>query len=804
MRFLHRRPSSLVAVPLSIVCAASVLASVAPAARAQDAAQDAAAVSAPSVGDVAVTSVRDDQAVLSEGASAGLRPGSIFTISRGGVVRAKLRVTAVTPTTSTATIFDIEGDYLVTVGDAARYFTFQPLPEIVPIPTPTPAEALPPDTTTETTTTNSDGTTSSTQTATQTGETTNTLPGTSAESTLDVRVKSVDGKNVVLDAGIKEGIRTGVNVPVWRNGSVAAILRVQSASTYESNAIITWADESAPALLIGDHIRLERTAPANGENGGEEVIRVGATAIPAVPIPYETGASNAVVPRADRTYEYLTALAVSGLIRSQTPDVFQDDGILRHRTENDITFTRAQIAGFVREAVDNSGETISARDRVALGALARDYARELDILRVDPVKLANLEPKGGFSLGYSGVARVSFGGGSSGNFDLPFSETQGTTRLNSGADLRANIYGNLSKKLSFFSTVDATTRLSTGNKSSNVALRRGYLSYDASTVARGLKVEIGRNEYWWGPGHFGTLMLSDVAGGLNSVHTVLRRGSFKYEGLYSPLGRGPSGGQRSLYGRNFQFELGSQSRIGFSETLLLPKKAFDTISAFASLSPVPIPLSFIQRARGGNTTGNQSNSLYEFYGETSLARGFQLYGEFLVDDISTTRNNLTRNRLGSLLGAHIYSPKDPAKLGLYAEFTTLGGRTYFPLRYEFDQDEDYNYLQGGDSLGYPVTATPNTLDRGGAESFRFSAYWKPTARLRLGAGFEFADINAEQDILQRQQTFRLRAAYDLSRNLTLYSRVLNVSTGRGSSAVGGGSGIGQVQRRFELGLAQSF
>ncbi len=825
MRFLHRKNLRLPsALPLSVFCAASFLVASAVPLRAQT----GSAVVAPSVEEAVVTSVRGETVMLSEGSDAGVRVGSIFTLSRSGIVRAKVRVTAVEAGSSEAALFDVADDYLVTVGDTARYFSYEtpvaatPTPAATPPPTPPPTPEV--ITTTETLPTpipsatgNETPTPSSTGTSTPTAS---GLPASASRGYLDARITQIIGKTVTLNVGLQDGVKTGINVPVWRNGSVAAILRVQSATSFESTALITWQDDAAQALAVGDTLRLESDTPVAVNSGSEVVINNGQTVAPvaAAPILYETGASNAVVPRADRAYEVLAGLAAAGLIRSQPADVFRDDGILRHRTENDINFTRAQIGAFIGEAVENAnadlvadanGKTrgLSTRNRAALGLLVRQFARELSILRVDPLKIEKFVPDNGFNLGFSGQLRASFVSGGNDGFTLPFSEPQGDIRLKSGADLRLNVFGDINKRLSFYSTFDATSKLGRNDDNSNAVLRRAVLSYDASNIARGLKIEVGKNEYWFGPGHYGTLLLSDVAGGLNSIHTQLKRGSFTYDGVYAALGTGPAGGKRSLYARNFQFQIGSQSRVGFAESLLASRSSFDAIDFAASLVPIPIPLSLVQRLRNKNIDGNSgdTNSLYNVYAETSIARGAQVYGEFLIDDISTTSANLTRNRLGTLLGAHLFTPSDPTRLGLYAEYTTLSGRTYFAQRYFADQTLDYNYFQRGDSLGYPNTPEPGNTGQGGADSFRFTLYGKPIKRLSLSAGFEFTDKNSEQADIRRQQVFRLRGVYNLSRSLSLYGRYIRVSTGRsGALALPPTTATQAKQSRFELGLAQSF
>jgi hypothetical protein len=259
---------------------------------------------------------------------------------------------------------------------------------------------------------------------------------------VNVRIKSVQDKTVTLDSGSNSGVRSGVNLPVVRDGNVVAILRVQTVAATESTALITWSDESTSPLSIGDIIRVENVVGAETPSTGRVVEAGRETApVPAAPIAYETGLSNAVVPRADRAYELLAALAASDLITRYPANVFHDEGTRRHRTEEDITFSRAQIADLLREAVDNVREdTVSSKQRLAFSTLARQFAPEVRALNLAPEKLALLQSNGGFQFATSGQQRLSLVGGSSGDDVIdPFSERFGGRRTRSGLDTRTNI-----------------------------------------------------------------------------------------------------------------------------------------------------------------------------------------------------------------------------------------------------------------------------------------------------------------------------------------------------------------------------
>ena len=840
MRFLSRqsmpfaRIVSLSVVPFTLALAASaVIVQNAPLV-----AQETSSNFAPDVRDVIILAINGDNATLSEGESSGVRVGSIFTISDSGVVRGKLRVTNVRNGDSTAELFDVERDFLVTVGENAQYFTYEspilesPTPETQSVPpnsnandlptmtpTPNPVDAPTPDATPSTVQVDTTATTTATTTTESTTSGIATAPMPVSTGWTNVRVNSIEGSKVTLGAGINDGIKTGVNLPVWQNDSVVAILRVISSQRDSSTAQLTWSDVAAGGLNVGDIVRIENSvintngaAPGTNKDAGV-VMAEGEKRDdrPSAPIAFESGASNFSVPRANRTYEYLASLAASGLITSQPADVFHDDGFRRHRTEEDTILTRAQVAVFVREALDNAGSEIGGRDAIALSFLANEYSKDLRALGVSAKRIAELTQSRGFKLGVSGVTRLTFGGGGADGDEteyLPFSEPKGGTRTRSGYDIRTNIFGDISKNLKFFATIDGGSRMQSKNASldgvtnldtndSGFEVRRALLTYDAKSLVRGLSFEVGRDEHWWGVGRYGTTFLGDN-NPLNTFRTRFERGSYSVDTMYSPLGRGPAGGQRSLYARKFELKVGKQSRFGLFESLLLPTNKFDAVSLLSTY--VPLPLRAVQKIRGRNTDGNQSQSVAALYAETAVARGARLYGELLIDDLATTPDNPNPNRIGTLFGLHLFTPRDVTKAGVNIEYTTLQARTYFPIRYVFDQTFDYNYFQNDASLGYPVTANPNTLVKGGADSLRFEFYWKPIKKLRLNAGFEFSDRGSQEDVIARQQVTRVRATYDISRNFALSARVQNIKTRNPLNV----EGVSSSQSFFQLQIARSF
>ena len=752
-----------------------------------------------------ITAVQDTQILLGIGANDGAVRGAIYGIVRNGRVQARVQVLEVRPDESTARIIEADDDFIVSVGDSGQFIAVQDV--VAPTPVETPPVVVPPIETPPVVTPPVE--TPMTETPVTVVPPTATVTGTSVPATVSAQpmqsmiVTAIDDNRVTFGAGADRGVSTNTKIPITRNGEIIGIARIQIVEENQSRGEIVWTDPTAGTIQVGDNGTLMApTAPVAGSNIGPIVIDTtgnnngGAFGpIPTAPIKYETGASNAVVPFNTPTYELLASLASSKLITQYPAQMFHDDGVRQHRSAEDLTLSRAEIAALVKQAINNADarEQLSGKERASLQILTREYRPELQTLGVPSDDLSTLSQGSGFTFGISGQTRLSGVFGDTDNVIEPFSERQGGRRSRSGFDTGTNIFGTSGDKLGFFAQIDGGSDARKGSNDNNFEVRRAFVDYNASKLLRGLSLRAGRDEVWWGPGHFGTLLLGDTAGPLNSLQTSFKRGSYQLDSLYAPLDTGPLGGRRSLYGHNLQVRIGKQTRLGIAETLFLPKDTLDPIAFLSTFSP--IPLFTTERLRKRNTAQDNGNSLVQAYIEHSVARGVRGWGELLVDDIGVNTNNLLRNRIGTLLGFHLFTPRDPARLGAFVEYANLQGRTYLALQNLSDSD----YFYRSRPLGYPVAPPQDSL-QGGAESLRLEAYWRIKPKLRIGGGIEFADLGSEQTNLSRQQTLRLRAAYDFSRSLTLVGRLQRVATDR----VGGVVNNNSKQNLFQIELVRSF
>ena len=809
-----------------------------------------------------ITSLRGAELTLDVGAQQNAVRGAVYSIARNGRVQARVQIVTVRENDSQARILDAEEGFVLAVGDTVQFQSVQPVQPVPeapaqpapPVQPPTPVEptvpaqpATPPVETAPVVTppTQAPPATNPATPPAQPGVTgaTTGVAGT----TISATVTAIDGTKITFDAGADKGVRSGSRVAIARNGDVVGLARIVIVEPNRSTGEIIFSDSAIGGPQVGDVAPLlaSSTTPTPLDPGtGLGTIPttpiltpapapvVGADGIPSAPVRFETGVSNEVVPRADESYDYLAALAADKLLPREYPArLFHDEGSRRHRTEEDLTLSRAQIAQLTLGALRAASGTATSEDGeesarqigggagAALLALGQIYQKELRLIGATPEELqvlgirpastqdgiqvaqaadatgadasgigsgsstsAEVTDAGGtgaeagaasgrrrFTLGVSGQQRASLVSGGKDLGAVPFSERQGGLRTRSGYDTRTNIFGGLGENLRFFVQARGGSR-SRSDEKGGLQISEAYVDYNANKLLRGLSVRLGRDELWWGPGHFGTLLLSDTSGPLNLIQTTFERGSYRVQSLYSPLDRGPQGGSRSLYGHNVSVQVGPQTRVGFAETLLAPKDRLDPLSFVAAFSP--IPLFTIERLRNRNATLENGNILTEAYIETSLARGVRGTAEFLIDDLGVNASNILRDRVGTLIGAHFFTPRDPSKLGLFAEYANLQGRTYLALRSPNDSD----YFYRGDPLGFPVAPSPGSAINGGAQSARLEAYWRPQARLHVGAGLELAAINTEDTFRTRQQIIRLRASYDIARNFALVARLQRTTT----------------------------
>ena len=716
---------------------------------------------------VLVTSVSGSDIMLGAGTNRNMKLGAVYLMPASGTAQARMIVVEVTGDSARARLLSVEEGFVPVVGELARFESIEPIPADLVAP-PQPVEVRPTQPTILVPSANNGAPSATLTTA-----------GTTEISGRAASVIAVNGANVTLGAGTLQGAKAGQNVPILRGGAVIGLVRIESAGSDTSLATIVYSDAAQGAISVGDAAGL--LAPSSNAQAPVTLPAIGIpnAPIPSVRVQFESGASNIVVPKADATYELLASLAARGLIKSQPARVFQDDGARRHRVAEDITFSRAQVAGFITEALGNfDGE--KGREGAALSILVKQYRRDLQDLNV-PTPTLDAFNEGGFQFGVSNWTRLTAVGGDTGDNSRDANDERfGAKRRRTGLDTRTNVFGTISPKLSFYASVDAGTDVRNGEPFGQIAsnsFRKAYVDYDANSLLRGLSVRVGRQELWWGPGHFGTGLLSDASGGLDSLTTSFRRGSYELRGLYARLGNGPAGGSRALYAQDANVRIGKNVKIGLNTALLTPKDDFNLLNFATAFTPYPL---YTVRKDSG-LTNNNTNIIVSTYGEAAVARGARVYGEVVLDDLGTNNNNPIENRAGTIFGIKYNDATDPARLGLNFEYARLSSvaYTYFANRTTFD--DDYNYYFRGAPLGYSIAPISPTLF-GGAENLRLDGYYRALPKLTLFGSAQFSDLNAQDQNVpgaagfQRQRIYRVAATYDLTSRFALTGRYQRVET----------------------------
>ncbi|MBW3636776.1 MAG: hypothetical protein KY445_09990, partial [Armatimonadetes bacterium] len=747
-----------------------------------------------------VTSVAGTTATLGIGAADGAVVGAVYALPLDGNIQARLQITEVRAGDSLATLSVLHEGFVPTVGNTARFVIVEPVPLApttpaaipdappapVTIPAPSPVEAN--------------------------GIRIAPAPVASL-SGATATITAIEGQTVVISAGSAQGLTTARNLPILREGAIIGLLRLQVVNENSASGLVLWRDESLSPIAAGDAVGILGASTRVGSPAIQQAAT--GTAPVATPVKYETGAANFAVPRAERAYELLAALAASGLIKSQPPSVFQDEGARRHNTSEDILFSRAHIAGFVREAMANSTGEKSNRSRAAIAILSQDFRRELIQLGETPATLDALRG-GGSAIGVSGFSRATLAGGATGADSRdPFAESYGQRRVQSGFDTRTNVFGQIGSNLNFYGSFDSgsdirrgTNTTSTGAFNSDVSnfeLRKAFVSYNADKLLRGLTVNLGRREFWWGVGQFGTSILSDVAGGLNSLSTRFERGSYRLEGLYAPLGRGPAGQQRAFYGQNLSIKVNNIVRVGTSATILTVDDSFNPKYFLVAFSPLSL---FLAKPDDERDSQARANAVLSGFVEAAVGKGARVYGEVLIDDLSRESVPAIENRTGLLVGGRFFNPKNPAKAGFTAEFARYNSYTYLPFPGGPSDTPDYFYQYEGAPLGHPIAPMAPTT-AGDAETLRFEGYYMPLKNLRLFGGVEFSDINSgDQNTARetgrgfsRQLIVRFAASYNLSRSFTLTARAQQVRTDQPNFVFGEPS---RRDRHYSLEIGRSF
>jgi len=226
-----------------------------------------------------------------------------------------------------------------------------------------------------------------------------------------------------------------------------------------------------------------------------------------------------------------------------------------------------------------------------------------------------------------------------------------------------------------------------------------------------LTLTLGRQQRWWGPGTFGTLLLSDNSEGFDAVDLEL---NYKRVELQSFFGVLSADQKRYISGHRLGIKLPWNIGLGFSETVVYQANQIDP----AYMNPL-LPY----YANQWNQR-DDDNVLWSADIRWTPGLGFSTYGELLMDDVQYEQDPPAPQKLGCLLGGHWADPAGLPDSDLKIEWAGNQKWVYTHRRYG-------NRYVGADTvniLGHWVGTDADALDM--VLEHRFHP------RLNVGLGYQ--------------------------------------------------------------------
>lgn len=341
---------------------------------------------------------------------------------------------------------------------------------------------------------------------------------------------------------------------------------------------------------------------------------------------------------------------------------------------------RGEIVGAMKpllEKIERGEVYLSSTDLWYLNKLKVEFKRELQI---EPEKNADRpllefeEEEGYFTMD------TRLGG------LLLFQEKSHPTRV---FPLDLSTFGELGKRLGYDENISVSFRKGNGVQElgfSNAGLRswrdvwasieRAYFIIDLSP----LQLEAGRNRKWWGPGRFGTLLLSANAPPLDLIHLSTQVWRIRASGFTALLS--PDEG-RFFSSHRLSIHLGERTVIGVSEAVLYTRRNVE----LGYLNPL-IPYYATQR-----NVYKDDNIFWNFDFSTFPLKWIKVYGEFLIDDFQYSNRDSFPDKLGGIVGLQWMNPIGIQDTDLLGEWGRIN-------RWVYTHRKSINaYLHDGAFLG---------------------------------------------------------------------------------------------------------
>ncbi|OQX96617.1 hypothetical protein B6I21_00485 [candidate division KSB1 bacterium 4572_119] len=235
---------------------------------------------------------------------------------------------------------------------------------------------------------------------------------------------------------------------------------------------------------------------------------------------------------------------------------------------------------------------------------------------------------------------------------------------------------------------------------------------------KNLQLIYGKFDNFWGNGRTGGLILSDQATSYDQFKLEYKHKIFKFTSIYAQLidyhFQTEDLLQQKKYMAAHRLEAAPWNwlNLGLSETVIFKSRSFEP----AYLNPVM----FFRSAE--HYLGSPDNMMMGMDFKVTAIRNLKIYGELLIDDITTTKlgTNWYGNKHGLLGGIYWAEPVWINNLDFAVEYVRIRPFTY-------THEESIQHTHYGTGMGHWVGPNSDLL--------QFSFIYQPSMRLRLEGSF---------------------------------------------------------------------
>ena len=290
-------------------------------------------------------------------------------------------------------------------------------------------------------------------------------------------------------------------------------------------------------------------------------------------------------------------------------------------------------------------------------------------------------------------------------------ETEQIHRFSNGG----RMYGQIANRLGFF--VDARDNKEWGTRTYAIgnytlpgsgfvrATSPEFIYYDETEAYLKLglgyvDLVYGKFENEWGPGHSGSLMLSDGATTYDQFKMDVRYKNIRFTSIYAYLidyreFRGDSLQQRKyMAAHRLEIAPWRWLKLGLSESVIFRGRSFE---------PSYInPLMFLRSAE--HYLGSPDNMMMGMDLVLLPMKNVKCYGELLIDDIATSKlgSGWYGNKLGFLGGLYITEPFRATNVDVRLEYVRL-------KPYLYSHENNIAYTHYATSMGHPIGPNSDLL-----------------------------------------------------------------------------------------------